>query len=318
MRRLLVDDLIADCRSMLDEENKANVTDEGDLLPALNRAQDYAANLLARHYESPMLANTMVSLASGQQEYDIPRDAFEQRLEKVEVFLTQVYYPVKRLDYRDISLYETPTRVNVPYYYVVIGDKFRLLPGPTASYSLRLWYLRNPPALVKSQGRITLVNQAQGYLIVDSLGSDISTDLSSLDSYVNIVDGTTGDIKCSLQVQQIEGNKVKFKTVPDRTSVLDQSISASIPSTVAPDDLICLSSGTCVPFFKKPFSNFLIQYALAEIQRKLGGPAELERAVLKDLEDQVERSWVGREQTLRVKKRNKSWSIPTRRYFNSN
>lgn len=318
MALITVQDLIENVRSQLDEENRANIRDVEDILPALNRAQDYASNILSRHYESPLVAYKSVDLVSGQNEYDIPEDAFEQRLEKVEVYLTQVYYPVKRLDYRDLTLYETPTKTNVPYYYAVIGSKFRLIPTPTASYTLRLWYLKDPPALVKPQGRITLINTASNYLIVDEAGEDLSTDLTSLDSYVNLIDAQTGNVKCTLQVQSVQGNKITFKSSPNRSTVMNLDVSSAIPSTVEQDDYICLAKGSCVPFFKKPFTNFLIQYAVAEIQRKLGGPADIEQQVLKGLEQQVERSWVGREVSHRVQKVSKQWSVPSRRFFNNN
>lgn len=317
-RRLTTTDLIEEVRSLLDESNRANVSDELDILPALNRAQDVAANILARHYEAPLLTYKSLQLTQGQSEYDIPEDAFEQRLEKCEVYITSVYYPVKRIDYRDITLYETPTRTNVPYYYAVIGTKFRLLPTPTAVYPLRIWYLKDPEALVAPQGRITVVNTTGNYLIVDDAGTSLTSAMDNLDSYVNIVDGQTGNIKATMQVQSINGNKVTFKSSPSRDTVLNKTISGSIPATVERDDFVCLIHGTCIPVFKKPFSNYLIQFAVAEIQRKLGGPADLELKVRDELEKIVERSWVGRENFLRVQKRNRNWQVPSRRYFNNN
>jgi hypothetical protein len=318
MSIITTQDLVDQVRSMLDEENRANVTDEGDILPALNRAQDYASNILSRHYESPLVAYKSIGLNAGQNEYDIPEDALEQRLEKVEVYLTQVYYPVRRLDYRDVTLYETPSKTNVPYYYTVIGTKFRLIPTPTSSYSLRIWYLKEPPKLVAPQGRITLINSGSNYVILDAAGSDLSTDLTSLDSYVNLIDAQTGNVKATMQVQSVQGNKITFKSSPTRSSVQGRDVSSSLPSALEQDDYICLAQGSCVPFFKKPFTNFLIQYAVAEIQRKLGGPADIEQQVLKGLEQQVERSWVGREVSTRVQKVSKQWSVPGRRYFNNN
>lgn len=321
-RRLTTTDLIEECRSLLDESNRANVSDELDILPALNRAQDVAANMLARHYESPLLAYQTLQLTAGQSEYPIPEDAFEQRLEKCEVYITSVYYPVKRIDYRDITLYETPTRTNVPYYYAVIGTKFRLLPSPTAQYPMRIWYMKDPEVLVTPQGRITIFNAASNYLIVDSPGNDLTSAMDDLDSFVNIIDGQTGAIKGTLQVQSIVGNKITFKSIPSRTTVLNKPISTSLASlpngTAEQDDFICLVHGSCIPVFKKPFSNYMIQFAVAEMQRKLGGPADMELKVRDELMQLVERSWVGRENFLRVGKRQRNWQVPSRRYFNNN
>lgn len=196
---------------------------------------------------------------------------------------------------------------------------------------MRIWFLREPAPLVTGQGRINIVNTAGNYIVVDGVGSDLTTEADQLNSYVNIIDAQTGNRKASFQIKNISGTQISFKASPARSTVLNTTIDTDMSSltindatnegadiVIEPDDFICILRGSCVPFFKKPFSNFLIQYAVAEIRRKLGGAAELEQQVLQKLEEQVERSWVGREQTLRVKKANDSWSQPVRRYFGGN
>lgn len=326
---ITVDDLIDEVRSMLDETNVVSVSDSADILPALNRAQNYAANILARHYESPMLKWVTVTPVSGQMEYDIPEDAFEQRIEKIELKINNQYQQIKRLSYRDISAYESSTGNPYPDYYAVIGNRYRLVPGNNTSYSLRLWYLVEPMRLVKSQGRINIVNTAGNYVIVDTVGSDLTTESDQLASYINIIDAQTGKRKASYQVQNISGNRITFKTVPTRSTVLNIDIDNSLTDliinedtdnqgadvSINPDDFVCLIKGACVPFFKKPFSNFLIEYAVAEIRRKLGDSDVAEQEVLKRLEKQVERSWVGQEQSLRVDNASRTWNMPTRRIY---
>jgi len=328
---ITVDDLISEVRSMLDEDNRESVDDDNDILPALNRAQNYAANILARHYESPMLKKVDVSTTQAQKEYFIPEEAFEQRLEKVEVEINGFFYPMQRISYRDISLYEygNNSTTSVPYYYVVVGNRYRILPSSTGTYPLRIWYLQDPLRLVKQQGRINSVNTTDSYVIVDSVGSDLTTESDQLNSYVNVIDAQTGERKATYQIKNINGNRINFKTSPTRSSVLNLPVDTSLVTTnlqanqeantpdlsINPDDYISVIHGSCVPFFKQPFSNFLIQYAIAEIRRKLGGPADLEQRVLEKLEEQVERSWVGRESELRVTKKNNNWSLPIRRYY---
>jgi len=326
---ITVNDLIDEVRSMLDEDNRTSVSNSADILPALNRAQNYAANILSRHYESPMLRWKTVDSVSGQDEYFIPENAFEQRIEKIEVKVNDLFYPVKRVSYRDISSFESPNTNSVPYLYTVIADKYRILPSSSGAYPMRIWYLEEPPQLVESQGRINIVNAANNYVILDAIGVDLTTVADNLNSYINIIDAQTGKRKASYQVQNINGNKVTFKTVPTRTTVLNTPIDTSMTTllvnedtdnrgpdiNIEADDFICVVRGACVPFFKKPFSNFLVQYAIAEIRRKLGGPAEQEQKVLQGLEEQVERSWVGREQTLRVTRASGAWNSGGNNYY---
>ncbi len=101
-----VDDLIDEVRSMIDESNIADVTDNADILPALNRGLDHAVSLLAKYFPAPPIAN--------QNEYDIPEDALEQRLLKVEVHYGKSFEEVQQVDYKDISRYEYTGGTGVP------------------------------------------------------------------------------------------------------------------------------------------------------------------------------------------------------------
>lgn len=321
------DDLISDVRSMLDEENRDSVDTAEDILPALNRAQDFAANILARQYDAPLLAKQTITTSNNQREYDIPDDAFEQRLEKIEVEVNDLFYPITRIDFRQTSLYETQGATSIPYYYSVIGNKFRIFPTSNGQFRLRLWYLKDPRPLVTQQGRITRVNETDQYVLVDNVGDDLTTEQDQLNSYVNLVDGQSGLVKGTFQIKTITDNRITFKTSPTRTTVLNQTVSTDLGGltndegvsiSVEPDDYVCVASGVCIPLLKKPFSNFMIQYAVAEIRRKLGGPADLEERILKKFEQQVERQWVGQEQSTRVTKRNDKWDLPIRRYWGIN
>lgn len=317
MSRLLVDDLINSVRSLLDEDNTATVNDDRDILPALQRAQDVCVNILTRKYNDPFVTHATLQPISGQSEYDIPDDAFEERLEKVEVNRLGLFYEIKRIDFRDISAFENTSQQNIPYYYCIVGNKMRLVPQPTGTYPLRIWYIKDPESPVKSQGRITLINASQNYLVVDSIGSDLTTSMDELNSYVNIIDGSSGIVKQSLQIQSIQGNKVKFKSVPTRSSVLNKTISSSIDSSVEEDDLICVVSGSCVPRFKKAVAHYMVQFAVADIVRKLGGSTEIEEKVKKEFETMVEKEDKGRETSTRVRKVNRNWAVITRRFFPS-
>lgn len=320
---IIVDDLVDQVRDQIDEVNQENISDS-DILQSLNRGQDYAVNILARQYEEPLLAPpTTVQTFSGQAEYDLPEDILEDRIEKLEVNELNLKWEVKRISYRDISLYETNALTSRPYHYVVIGKKFRVVPRPSGRFTFRLWYLREPEKLVASQGRITVVNITDNYVVVDNPGDALTTESDSLNSYVNLVDAQTGLIKASMQIKKISDGRITFKSTPDRSTVQGKTIASAIPdgtgdvSAVEADDFVCLSQGVCVPFLKRPLSNFLIQYAVSEIKRRLGEPTEAEAAVLSKFEEQVERQWVGREQTSRVTKRSKNWHQPFRRYFTS-
>lgn len=317
-----VQDIVDQVRNQTDEQNRDSVSTSGDILPSINRAQDYAFDILARTYEEPILAYTTLVVNGTDIEYNIPENVFEDRVQKLEIIIPTgasgiaTYQEMQRISYRDLTLYESATRTNVPYYYCIIGRKIRLVPPPAGAYNIRMWYLRNPEKLVIPQGRITIVNNTSNYVVVDSAGDSLTTEADQLGSYVNIVDGQTGEIKGTLQVQILSENRVTFRTVPTRSTVLNRSISGSLAAiSINQDDYLAPIDGTCVPYYGNPISNFLIQFAVSEIARKLGGQADTEEKVLEKFEKQVERTWVGREQSLRVKKRSRNWGVPINRWW---
>jgi hypothetical protein len=310
--------MVAEVRSLIDEVNVENIRDVEDILPALNRGQDYAASTLARRYEEPLLKSTLIPLVPGQSEYDIPDDAFEGRIDKVEVRVgASDYYEVKRISFRDVTDYEYPLNTNVPQFYAVVGNKYRLLPAPSTGYSLRLWYPQDPNPLELSQGQVRSIVPASNYILVDAIGNGLTTNVDDLNSYVNFVDGNSGTIKKTMQIQSLGDQRITFKSVPTRTSVLGRTVSGSFTADdLQPDDYICTVHGTCVPFLKKPLSNFLINFAVADIKvNKLGGDPSLIPAQQGAFEKQIEKLWVGQEQSLRVKRVNSHFgNRPRRRY----
>lgn len=316
-----VENLVDEVRAQLDEQNQDSISTTSDILPALNRAQDFAMDIYATHYPEPILANETLALTDAVSDYDIPESVFEDRVLKMDMFIPSgsagvSYREVQRISYRDISNYESASKTNIPVYYCIIGRSIRFVPTPTGTYSARMWFLRNPEKLVMPQGRITLLNAAGNYVIVDEAGADLTTESDQLGSYVNVVDGQTGVIKGTLQISLIASNRITFRTVPTRTSVLNRTVGGSLSNLgIAADDYLCAIDGICVPYYGRPTNNFLIQYAVSELTRKLGGEADLEERILDKFEKQVMRTWAGRETTLRIKKRAQTWGVPTRRWY---
>lgn len=324
MSKLLytVDNLVSEVRQQLDEQNRDSVNNELDILPCLNRAQDYAFDILARRYKEPILRHADMSLVGGQAEYDLPEDIFEDRLLKMEIRIPSgdgaraTFREIDRISYSDLTDYESASQTNVPYYYCLFGRTIRFVPSPTGTYGVRYWSLRDPEKLVLEQGRITRVQAAQQYVIVDQIGSSLVTEADQLGSYVNVIDGQTGEIKGTLQVQNITDNRVAFRTVPQRSTVLNRTISAGMSGLeIEEDDYLCAVDGICVPYYRTPTTNFLIQFAVAEITRKLGGQADAEEKILDKFEKQLERTWTGRETFLRVKKKSPIYGRNIRRAY---
>lgn len=325
MLLLTVDDLIAHVRSKIDLEAAEGIDDTLDILPALNRGQKFAADILSKHYPEPLLKRQSVTFVSGQDLYAIPKDAFEDRLLTVEIKRSNQWQELKRIQYRDVVKWDwdDDDKTSYPEYYSIEGRKFRLLPGINGITAIRVWYMRQPEEYVASQGRITAVSEGSNLVTLESIGSALSTDSASLGAYVNVVDHQTGLIKATLQITSINTTTktVTFKSAATRSTVLGRTVSTDISAltdddsqavSIDVDDYLCTVFGSCVPQFKDPMSNFVIEYATAEMKDKLQREGtELAQQVLQKFEMQVKRTWAQRKNSVRIQRNNPIWN----RYF---
>lgn len=316
-----VNELVDQVRSQLDEFNEASITDQ-HVLDALNRAQKAATRITARRLDTIFLAETEITTVGGQREYDMPDDVFGRRIEKVELLQGSIAWRIKHISYKQRDPYIVSSQTNRPYYYDVIGAKIRLYPTPSDGQRLIIHYSRTPDTAVVSQGQINRIDTTNNYIIVDDIGSDITTESDQRNSYVNFIDYITGDVKGSMQVAFTDTGigQIKFKSSGlTRDSVLGKSISTSIPTNVTEDDYVCIVKGTCVPQLPDAYTDYLIQHAVVAIKRRTREPTEEEYAALKDIEGELKKLMQGREQQQRIRKANSHWGRPLggtlRRYF---
>lgn len=322
MRPVTVASLVAQVRSQLDEENRSGVSTQEDILPALNRALDYAAEIYSKHWPDPLITPVTIPLQGGVSEYEVPEDAFGERVNKVEILVPGYPSALRKLSYYHTSEYETAGTVAIPYGYAITKRHIKFYPTPSGVYSARVWYIQQPEPFVLDWGRITRVDTTNNYITVDVLGSDDAgrptTELDDLLNLVNIIDAQTGEVKGTMQVKAINDQRIDFKSTPSMSTIWNTPIVGTIPSTVEVNDYICPVDGTCVPYLRSPAINFFIQFAVAELRRKLGDQSELEEKVKADFEEEVKHTWAGRDSDFRVTKRSRFLGLPMRRYITGN
>jgi hypothetical protein len=320
---ITTDELLSQVRSQMDEENTTDLTDPV-ILQALNRGQQKLVRLAGRRY-APIFKREVELTGDGTREFTIPEQAFGLVVNEVVAVSGGVTYPVEPAELRQMTEYDNDsTTSSIPLYYAQVANKLRLYPTPRTGTTVRIRYQVRPPELVKSQGRITTVDVASNRLYLDALGSDLTTNINALKAFINVVDGTTGLVKVTLQVNGIDEDNlaITHKTTGlDRVTVFGQTVAVAIPTTgdttVNQDDYVCIANGTAVPTLLQDYYDYLVQYAVVELKRKTTEPSQEDYAALKELEDDVKSMWAGREATRRVEKRSPYWGrrlSPLQRY----
>lgn len=309
---LSVSEIVTEVRDQLDEVNTLNVTND-QILSALNRGQRKGTNIITRKFDELFLTyDASTTTTAGTRNYSIPSAAYGRRVEKVELVENGIAWEIRRISFHDTSRFNANTQVTRPYYYNLQKNEILLYPTPSGGQTIRIWYTDKPEQLVTSQGRITSVTDSTtDSVIVDSLGSDLTTDTTDgFNAYVNIIDYNTGDVKGSMQISSINTSTktVTFKSSGlTRSTVLGRTISTTLPTDIAVDDYLCIITGTCIPEIPGAYADYLTQYAVVEIKRRLGEDTTQEFAALKELELELEKMWVGRESSHRIRKSSSHW-----------
>jgi hypothetical protein len=316
---ITADTLVEEVRSLTNELNQDSLQTVRDILPALNRAQEHMMAILAKHYPEPYLKEAEFTVSNGQSKYSIPEDAWSDQVTKIEMLAPNknYRYEVERAAYRDATKFRADSRPNTPYYYIIHGRFVEFIPAPSGAYDATMWYLRAPERLVLQQGRITHIDAANNRIQVDAIGGDLSTTVDNLASWINIIDGQTGEVKATAQIKSTTGTQnITFKSNTDDT-ILNRTVTKDLTTVLDIDgnlniqknDYICSVEGTCVPYFFQPAKNFIVSHAAADCGRAIGVPSESMYAERDKFEKEIKDTWTGREASIKIKNNSPHWAL---------
>ena len=312
MTALTTADLLTRVREKTDESNEESVSD-ATILRAVNEAQRNLVRISARSYDQMYMSHTDLT-TDGTDALTIPEDAFDRRLEFLEVSLSDgVWRKLVKEKPSKVHNYRRNTTVSYPSAYTTKRENIMLLPKPKSGLTIRVWYTKRPGDMVTKQGRI--IDFDSTTLTLDTLGSGITSDVDSLGAFFSIIDGSTGLTKGSYQASSVNTttNIITLKTSSlDRTTVAGRTISTTMDTTVEKDDYVCGIAGTCVLELLSDYSDYLVAYAVVEVRRSLREDTSADYAHMKSLEQELETMWSGRDLDARVTNRNGHWSGRTR------
>jgi hypothetical protein len=320
-----VDDTINEIRSLTDEYNANQLDSDVDILPSLNRAQEKAVKILSRVYPDPIL-NWRDLGAVNTREIQMDEDLFEDKIVRLEWFSSGariIPTECQRVSIRLLSQHEEGnSSVPAPDVYAIYGRTIRFNGVPMGTNNLRIWYVRDVDQLVRPWGRITDINESTQTIYL----GEVSTAFAPLTTVVqgdwvrcfNVIDGQTGEVKGSFEVASWnDTDTLVIKTTGlSRATVLNRTIGTTLAGLdIGEDDYICHVKGTCVQYFFDAFHAFCVQYATAELKRKLGYAYDADQTLLKDFEVELGKTYMGRTPAMRIIQNNPNWLKGARRRF---
>lgn len=307
----VVDNLILQAREMLDEANTTDVSD-AEILRAMNRGLKRLNRIATRKQPAFFKREVTFALTDFTSNYiTLPEASFGLIVNEVHAIVNGIAYQIEYATSMKTANIETGATASIGSYYTIRGDKLYIYPTPnSSSTTYRVRYQLRMPTLVKQQGRIVTVDTDNEILTLDALGSDLTTSIDDLKAFINVIDGTTGDIKETYQVASIDtsAKTLSLKTSSlDRSTVFGRTVSTAIGTTIAQDDYVTIANGTCIATFVKDYDDYLIAHAVLDVKRSKGEDTNAEYAHFKEVEKDIEKMWTGRPSKMRVSKRNQHW-----------
>ena len=157
----------------LDMEGETFVTAD-EMLGYANEAIDEVERQIHLLCEDYFISRSIISLVSGQEEYDVPSDIFALKIRQMIYRCGNEVFKLKRLrEWNKFSIYETEKgnlSSNKQYGYMVLNGspcypKILLTPTPAESGSyLHVWYIRNANTIV-DESSVCDIPEAVGYVI---------------------------------------------------------------------------------------------------------------------------------------------------------
>lgn len=315
---MLVDQLIQECRDGTDEDETSDLSD-AKILRALNRAQQKLVRLAARKYP-PLFKREYTESGVSTRAVGIPETAYAFIVNDVSVRQSgsQSWFPCNRAQSSQVLDMDDTSTSALPGYWDQEGAQIKLYPLPSNT-DVRIRYQLRPQDLVVKQARITAISGQT--LFLDAIGSELTTSIANLKAFVNIIDGTTGAVKGTVQVNSVPSSIATALTIKtsslDRTTVFGQTVSTSLPTDIEVDDYLCIANGTCIPTLTADYADYLVLSAIVELRRAAGEDIAAERGQLDSLEDDLKAMWAGRAAGLRVARKSPYWGtrIPLSRAF---
>ncbi len=321
-------DLILEIRDQAAEYNIQAKSDDA-IIRIMNRGLRFVASELARSWEIPLVARAVYSPVGYDPDDGLPypADIFEDRITYVQVETPSAPTNVKFRGYTQVTALQIRgSKSFIPVAAYQKGHALFLVPTPGSAYNILVDYVRLPDPFVRPIGRVTAIDLIGDAVSVSDLQTDlVSADVTSQLAYVNLVDGMSGVVYATRQVQLVQGSRLGFRAAPSRAIVEGRTVSGSfavvepeVPETSpeGPDqmpkvgDYVCPVDGTCVPQFGSMLVNFVVQYAVAEIARSLGDTTAAIGKQIADRGEQAARQQkAGHPNIMRVKNRSGIWGV---------
>lgn len=314
-----VESLEQQVRDITDELNTKDITPEL-IYRSLTRAQQDMVRLLMRRYKQTYMQEVILdnstfiadSNGSPARSVELPLLNFGGAVTDVSVSNGNSWIRVMPASMAANTPNDYVSAGSMPSSYSIMGSKLFVYPGLGAGNKIRIRFQFRPLPFTPTMGRVVDFDTTAGTMSIVDQKDGLSTDVNSLVGFINIVDPITGVIKATVQLAGIDETtgELQIKTAPlGRTRVFGLSVAEVLPDTLQLDDVICLASGSCIPYLATDLTNYLVELAAFMVKRAMGAIAQDDYSERDRIIADVGKMWSGRENaTMITKHNNQPWN----------
>lgn len=270
-------------------DDSTGISDE-EFIQYANDAQERIQSLISTANEEIFQEEAIISLIQGQEEYDIPVDAFlTTRIQNIE-FSSSGERNYSNLPQGTMkNRVSTNSNSNVPYFYIRKSNKILIQPTPSGGGSIRVVYQKKLPKLDKRRGTVlssVLDNSANTItnLFLDTT-STIDVEPIKTEGYISVVD-KDGNIKMKMiPVQDVNGTSGEITVYPGFVFENGETISS--------DDYVVLGKvATTNSELPDICERYLISYMAWKIlKRDSSDDSSEQNSELKEIENDIVMSY---------------------------
>lgn len=315
-------------RDITDELNTTDIT-SALILRCMTRAQQDMVRTLTRKYAPNYMQEVILTAADFTQVDStnvariatLPALNFGYCVNQVSAKLGNGWLPVQQRSFWSNQTLDTSTNTGMPISYSIMGNKIYVYPGMSTSAQLRIRFQYRPLPFVATACRVVGYDLDAGTLQVYSPKPiSLSTDVDSLEGFINVVDPITGIVKGTFQLSGVDvdndetldsdnnyanpstGSLTIKLTGLDRETVFGLTVAANLPDTIALDDLVCVASGTCIPYMAVDLTNYLVEMTSFFVKRAVHQVEESDYQERDRIIDEISKMWSGRENSTQIRK----------------
>ena len=319
-------ELIVAVREQLLEFDTNPITDL-TIMNNLNLAYTFMYSCIVRENDTRFGKRITLMAVPGQTEYDLPKEAWGQRIEALIVPFPPTtktnalgFHKIKRVDFKEIYKYDVPRiRVYTPEVWSVLGQKLFIQPKPIAPMEVEI--LISPQLIPLGITEGSILTYTANSLTLDTLyGTNLTDKLTpALNALVSVTDFWSGQVKMLFNYGTITTatktiGLVNTARLTYLGTAVDQ-VTASLPANLQMDDVVTYGLSTGLSMFGTEYDQFLINQTVLKIRSSLNENDPEILNAMKESMSQLKGDLAGRPTGLHVERnfgRGASYTRPGR------